>query len=77
MEVESFENQKSDLDEFLVAKIITAEKHPNADRLSLCDVDIGKDKTVKVVQHQMQKVICIQYTLHQEQLSLRANLNYQ
>jgi len=49
LEVESFENQKSDLDEFLVAKIITAEKHPNADRLSLCDVDIGKDKTVKVV----------------------------
>ncbi len=49
LEVESFENQKSDLDEFLVAKIITAEKHPNADRLSLCDVDIGQDKTVKVV----------------------------
>ena len=41
LEVESFENQKSDLDEFLVAKIITAEKHPNADRLKLCDVDIG------------------------------------
>ena len=49
LEVESFENQKSDLDEFLVAKIITAEKHPNADRLKLCDVDIGQNKIVKVV----------------------------
>ena len=25
---------------FLVAKIIKAEKHPNADKLKLCDVDI-------------------------------------
>ncbi len=49
LEVESFENQKSDLDEFIVAKIISTEKHPNADRLKLCNVDIGQDKIVKVV----------------------------
>jgi len=49
LEVESFENQTSELDDFIVAKIVNAEKHPNADRLKLCDVDIGKDKTVKVV----------------------------
>ena len=49
LEVESFDNQKSDLDDFLVAKIIAAEKHPNADRLKLCDVDIGQNKIVKVV----------------------------
>jgi phenylalanyl-tRNA synthetase beta chain len=34
---------------FLVAKIIKAEKHPNADKLKLCDVDIGSGKTIKVV----------------------------
>jgi len=34
---------------FLVAKIIKAEKHPNADKLKLCDVDIGSGKTLKVV----------------------------
>ena len=34
---------------FLVAKIIKAEKHPNADKLKLCDVDIGSGKIVKVV----------------------------
>ncbi len=49
LEVESFQNQASVLDEFIVAKIINAEKHPNADRLRLCDVDIGKTETVKVV----------------------------
>ena len=49
LEVESFENQTSEFDDFIVAKIINAEKHPNADRLRLCDVDIGKSETVKVV----------------------------
>tara|TARA_Y100001958_G_C21240795_1_gene568455 strand:- start:967 stop:3375 length:2409 start_codon:yes stop_codon:yes gene_type:complete len=49
LEVESFETPKSDFDDFIVAKIINAEKHPNADRLKLCEVDIGKEQTVKVV----------------------------
>ena len=40
LEVESFENISSDLDNFKVAKIINAEQHPNADRLKVCDVDI-------------------------------------
>jgi phenylalanyl-tRNA synthetase beta chain len=34
---------------FLVAKIIKVEKHPNADKLKLCDVDIGSGKILKVV----------------------------
>jgi phenylalanyl-tRNA synthetase beta chain len=34
---------------FLVAKIIKAEKHPNADKLKLCDVDIDSGKILKVV----------------------------
>ena len=49
LEVESFENLSSGLDSFKVAKIINAEQHPNADRLRICDVDIGLDNTVKVV----------------------------
>ena len=49
LEVESFENISSNLDNFKVAKIINAEQHPNADRLSVCDVDIGQQKIVKVV----------------------------
>ena len=26
---------------FIIAKILKAEKHPDADRLRVCDVDIG------------------------------------
>ena len=49
LEVESVENQSSDLDSFLVAKILKTEKHPDADRLKVCDVNIGRNETIKVV----------------------------
>ncbi len=49
LEVESFENISSELDSFKIAKIIKTEQHPNADRLKVCDVDIGQSDTVKVV----------------------------
>jgi phenylalanyl-tRNA synthetase beta chain len=49
LEVESVANQSNELDSFLVAKILKAEKHPNADRLKVCEVDIGKKNSVKVV----------------------------
>ena len=49
LEVESFEKVISDLDNFKVAKIINAEQHPNADKLKVCDVDIGEQDPVKVV----------------------------
>ena len=42
LEVESVDSQSSDLESFVVAKILKLEKHPNADRLKVCDVDIGK-----------------------------------
>ena len=44
LEVESIENISLGLDKFIVAKIVKTEKHPNADRLKICDVDIGKKK---------------------------------
>ena len=49
LEVEGVDSQLGQLDSFIVAKIIKAEKHPDADRLKVCDVDIGKDDPVKVV----------------------------
>ena len=49
LEVEKVEPIKNELTDFIVAKIIKAEKHPNADRLKLCHVDIGKKDLVKVV----------------------------
>ena len=49
LEVEGIENASSDLDSFIVAKIVKTQKHPNADRLKVCDVDIGEKETIKVV----------------------------
>ncbi len=49
LEVESFEQVSCEQDSFKIAKIINTEQHPNADRLRVCDVDIGLENTVKVV----------------------------
>ncbi|MDB9831846.1 phenylalanine--tRNA ligase subunit beta [Candidatus Pelagibacter sp.] len=49
LEVESVDSQSDGLDSFIVAKILKAEKHPDADRLRVCDVDIGSGVPVKVV----------------------------
>ena len=49
LEVESVENLSKGLDLFKVAKIIKTEKHPNADRLKVCDVDIGEKELKRVV----------------------------
>tara|TARA_Y100000389_G_scaffold147019_1_gene145852 strand:+ start:1086 stop:3494 length:2409 start_codon:yes stop_codon:yes gene_type:complete len=49
LEVENVENLSADLQQFKVAKIQKAEKHPNADRLKVCDVNIGEKEIKKVV----------------------------
>ncbi len=41
LEVESIENRAKDLAAFIVARIVEARPHPNADRLKLCRVDTG------------------------------------
>ena len=49
LEVEGFKENSGDLSEFKIAKIIKVEKHPNADKLKVCDVNIGEKETLKVV----------------------------
>ena len=49
LEVEGVENTAADLDKFIISRIVKSEKHPNADRLKVCDVDIGEKKIIKVV----------------------------
>ena len=41
LEVEAVTDRAADLQSFIVARVISAEKHPNADRLKLCVVDTG------------------------------------
>ena len=49
LEVESVESISSDNQLFKVAKIIKIEKHPNADRLKVCEVNVGEKELKKVV----------------------------
>lgn len=48
LELESIENLSKQLDKVVVAKILSVEKHPNADRLTLCKVSTG-EKTFSIV----------------------------
>ena len=48
-EVEAVEDSSKKLAHFTVCKVISAEKHPNADRLKVCMVDTGTGDPVKVV----------------------------
>jgi phenylalanyl-tRNA synthetase beta chain len=49
LEVESVEDAGARLKDFIVAQVISAEKHPNADKLKLCLVDDGSGVTIQVV----------------------------
>ena len=49
LEVEGLKENQGDLSDFKIAKVLKAEKHPNADKLKLCEVSLGNSKTYKVV----------------------------
>ena len=49
LEVEGIKENLSELENFRVAKILKTEKHPNADKLKVCDVTLGDNKIIKVV----------------------------
>ncbi|MDB9746675.1 phenylalanine--tRNA ligase subunit beta [Candidatus Pelagibacter sp.] len=49
LEVEGIVNLYEGFDLFKVAKIIKTEKHPNADRLKVCYIDVGEKELKKVV----------------------------
>ena len=56
LEVESVESLSTESELFKVAKIIRTEKHPNADRLKICDVNIERKNLKKLfVERLMQK----------------------
>ena len=49
LEVEGIKENFGELNDFKVAKILRTEKHPNADKLKICDVALGDNKIIKVV----------------------------
>ena len=44
LEVEDVFDPAKALGEFRVAEVVKSEKHPNADKLSVCQVDIGSER---------------------------------
>ena len=48
-EVEGVEDRAKGLEEFVVARIVEANQHPDADRLRVCTVDYGADQPIQVV----------------------------
>ena len=49
LEVESITDAGAALGDFTVAEIVTAEKHPNADKLRLCMVNTGDKDNLQIV----------------------------
>ncbi len=49
LEVEGVDNPAERLKDFVVAQVVEAGKHPNADRLNLCQVDDGSGQILQVV----------------------------
>ncbi len=45
LEVESIADRGQELAPFIIAHVLTAEKHPNADKLQVTTVDTGTEKT--------------------------------
>jgi phenylalanyl-tRNA synthetase beta chain len=49
LEVEGLKENPGEMGKFKIAKVLKAEKHPNADKLKVCDVTIGGKEILKVV----------------------------
>ena len=49
LEVEEVKENSGEMSKFKIAKVLKAEKHPNADKLKVCDVTIGGKEILKVV----------------------------
>ena len=49
LEVESIKENSGEMSAFKVAKILKAEKHPNGDKLKVCDITLGDKEILKVV----------------------------
>jgi len=49
LEVERVEDKGKTLAPYVIARVVSAEQHPNADRLRVCMVDTGDGKPIQVV----------------------------
>lgn len=69
IEVESFDDPTPRLAPFLIAEIKTLEKHPNADRLNVCQVQISSNPSEPLVQ-----VVCGAPNVHRGMKTVFAHI---
>ncbi len=48
-EVEDIEDRRTWADGVVIGKVVQREQHPNADKLSVCQVDVGKGENLNIV----------------------------
>ncbi|AFY56685.1 phenylalanyl-tRNA synthetase, beta subunit [Rivularia sp. PCC 7116] len=48
-EVEDIEDRRTWADGVVIGKVVEREQHPNADKLSVCQVDVGKGENLNIV----------------------------
>ena len=49
LDIESVESEGDKLKNFVVGKVVEREKHPDADKLSVCKVDVGEEQLLNIV----------------------------
>jgi len=49
LEVERLDDKAAELAPYVIARVVDAKQHPNADRLRVCMVDVGDGKPIQVV----------------------------
>ncbi|MDO4731017.1 MAG: phenylalanine--tRNA ligase subunit beta [Clostridia bacterium] len=47
--VEGFKYENDEIKNVVVGQILSLEKHPDADKLQICQIDVGKDKPLQIV----------------------------
>lgn len=47
--VEGYRNEGDEIQKVVVGKILSVEKHPNADKLVVCSVDVGQSEPIQIV----------------------------
>lgn len=47
--VEGYARENDEISNVVVGKVLSVEKHPDADKLVICQIDVGKEEPIQIV----------------------------